>query len=92
MPALKLGEKMKQLLEEQRLCFAATVCPDGSPNLPPKGTVFVWSDTELAFFDLASPQTVENIKRDGRIELNVVDQRTRTGLPGGFAKRLSPGV
>ena len=92
MPALKLSEKMKQLVEEQRLCFAATVCPDGSPNLSPKGTVFVWSDTELAFFDLASPQTVENIKRDGRIELNVVDQRTRTGLPGGFAKRLSPGV
>jgi hypothetical protein len=77
---LKLSKKMKRLIAEQRLCFAATVCPDGSPNLSPKGTVFVWDDNELAFFDLASPQTVENLRRDERIELNVVDQRTRAGF------------
>jgi uncharacterized protein len=77
---LKLTDKMKQLVEEQRLCFVATVCGDGSPNLSPKGTIFVWSDSELAFFDLASPQTVENLKQNARIELNVVDQRTRTGF------------
>jgi uncharacterized protein len=72
--------RMKKLVDEQSLCFAATVSPDGSPNLSPKGTVFVWSDSDLAFFDLASPQTVENLKRDARMELNVVDQRTRTGF------------
>jgi uncharacterized protein len=86
---LKLSEKMRTLIEEQRLCFAATVCPDGSPNLSPKGTVFVWDDTTLAFFDLASPQTVENLKRDGRIELNVVDQRTRTGFRFKGAARVT---
>jgi uncharacterized protein len=71
---------MKKVVEEQRLCFAATVRADGSPNLSPKGTIMVWSDTELAFFDLASPQTAENLDRDPRIELNVVDQRLRTGF------------
>ena len=71
---------MRDVVEEQRLCFAATVCEDGSPNLSPKGTVWVWSESELAFFDLASPQTIRNLERDPRIELNVVDQRLRRGF------------
>src|SRR4051794_40006592 len=77
---MRLTEEMRRLVEEQRLCFAATVSPDGSPNVSPKGTVWVWSDTELAFFDLASPQTVANLEGDPRIELNVVDQRRRRGF------------
>ena len=35
----KLTEEMKELVERQRLGFVATVCPDGTPNLSPKGTV-----------------------------------------------------
>jgi predicted pyridoxine 5'-phosphate oxidase superfamily flavin-nucleotide-binding protein len=77
---MRLTEEMKRTVVEQRLCFAATVCADGSPNLSPKGTVWVYSETELAFFDLASPQTVQNLRRDPRIELNVVDQRLRKGF------------
>jgi hypothetical protein len=71
---------MRRVVEEQRLCFAATICPDAGPNLSPKGTVWVWGKSELAFFDLASPQTVANLRRDPRIELNVVDQRLRRGF------------
>ncbi len=49
---------MKRMVGEQRLAFAATVCPDGTANLSPKGTTVVWDDRHLAFVDLASPQTV----------------------------------
>ena len=35
----KLSEEMKSLVERQRLGFVATVCPDGTPNVSPKGTV-----------------------------------------------------
>jgi predicted pyridoxine 5'-phosphate oxidase superfamily flavin-nucleotide-binding protein len=77
---LKLTKEMKRVVEEQRLCFAATVAPDGGPNLSPKGTVWFWGEDELAFFDLASPQTIANLRRDPRIELNVVDQRLRRGF------------
>jgi predicted pyridoxine 5'-phosphate oxidase superfamily flavin-nucleotide-binding protein len=37
---------------EQRLAFAATVCPDGTPNLSPKGMTTVWDGTHLAFADI----------------------------------------
>ena len=71
---------MRQVIDDQRLCFAATICHDGAPNLSPKGTIWAWSDTQLAFFELASPQTVANLRRDPRIELNIVDQRLRKGF------------
>jgi len=32
---------MKRVVLEQRLGFAATVCPDGAPNFSPKGTTTV---------------------------------------------------
>ena len=35
---------MKRVVGEQRLGFVATVCPDGTPNLSPKGTTAVWDD------------------------------------------------
>jgi len=77
---MRLTEEMKRVVDEQRLCFVATVCSDGSPNLSPKGTIWVRGEDELAFFDLASPQTVQNVRHDPRIELNVVDQRLRRGF------------
>jgi hypothetical protein len=35
-------EEMRRLVEDQRLGLVATVCPDGTPNLSPKGTVAAW--------------------------------------------------
>jgi predicted pyridoxine 5'-phosphate oxidase superfamily flavin-nucleotide-binding protein len=74
-----LTDDMKRVLSEQRLGFVATVCPDGTPNLSPKGTTQVWDDDHLVFCDLASPRTVENLRANPAVEVNVVDQVTRTG-------------
>ena len=38
-----LNEEMRRVVEEQRLGYAATVCPDGTPNLSPKG----WSRNSM---------------------------------------------
>ena len=60
-------------MQEQRLGFAATVCLDGTPNLSPKGTTAVWDDHRLIFADIRSPHTLENLRRNPAIEVNVVD-------------------
>jgi hypothetical protein len=44
-----LTADMKRVVAEQRLGFVATVCPDGTPNLSPKGTIAVWDDDYLVF-------------------------------------------
>lgn len=75
-----LTEGMKKLVREQRLGLIATVCPDGSPNLSPKGTTFVLDDDHLAFADLASPGTIANIKHNPAIEICMVDAFIRKGF------------
>jgi predicted pyridoxine 5'-phosphate oxidase superfamily flavin-nucleotide-binding protein len=70
---------MKRLLDEQRLGFVATVCPDGTPNLSPKGTTAVWDDDRLVFADIHSPGTIANLRHNPSVEVNVVDPFARTG-------------
>jgi predicted pyridoxine 5'-phosphate oxidase superfamily flavin-nucleotide-binding protein len=83
---------MKRMVREQRLGFMATVCPDGTPNLSPKGTIAVWDDDHLVFADLASPGTMANLRANPAIEINVVDPFLRKGYRfKGTAAILSEG-
>ncbi len=74
-----LTEDMKRLVSEQRLGFVATVCPDGTPNLSPKGTTAIWDDDQIVFADIRSPATVSNLRRNPSTEINVVDPMVRKG-------------
>jgi predicted pyridoxine 5'-phosphate oxidase superfamily flavin-nucleotide-binding protein len=64
---------------EQRLGFFATVCPDGRPNLSPKGTIAAWDDDHLVFANIRSPGTLANLRQNPSIEVNVVDPVVRKG-------------
>jgi predicted pyridoxine 5'-phosphate oxidase superfamily flavin-nucleotide-binding protein len=78
-PVLKLTSDMKRVVTEQRLAFVATVCPDGTPNLSPKGTIAIWDDDHLVFADIRSPGTIANLKKNPAVEVNVVDPFARKG-------------
>jgi uncharacterized protein len=88
-----LDARMKLLVERQRLGFVATVCPDGTPNLSPKGTTVVWDDDHLVFADIHSPGTVSNLRSNPTVEINVVDVIVRKGYRfKGSARVLGDGV
>jgi hypothetical protein len=74
-----LTDDMKRVVRQQRLAFVATVCPDHSPNLSPKGTIAVWDDDHLVFANIRSPGTIANLRRNPAIEINVVDPMVRKG-------------
>jgi uncharacterized protein len=74
-----LTDDMKRIVREQRLGYVATVCPDGTANLSPKGTIAVWDDDHLVFADIRSPQSVRNIGQNASVEINVVDPLVRKG-------------
>jgi predicted pyridoxine 5'-phosphate oxidase superfamily flavin-nucleotide-binding protein len=74
-----LDADMRAVVAAQRLCFAATVTPEGRPNLSPKGTVRVWDDRHLFFCDIASPGTRRNLEANPWMELNIVDPISRRG-------------
>jgi predicted pyridoxine 5'-phosphate oxidase superfamily flavin-nucleotide-binding protein len=75
-----ITDEMRRLVEAQQLGFIATVTPDGTPNLSPKGTTAVLDDDHLVFADVRSPRTVANLRANPAIEINVVDVLTRKGF------------
>ena len=75
-----LDPDMRRVIDEQRLGYVASVSPDGTPNLSPKGTTAVWDDSHLVFAHIHSSQTVANIEAGNAIvEVNVVDPIKRKG-------------
>ena len=74
-----LDDDVRAVVDSAHLVFAATVTPDGEPNLSPKGTIRVWDDRHLFFLDIASPHTRANLERNPKIELNVVEHLSRRG-------------
>ena len=78
-PVTTLTEDMKRVVSQQRLGHVATLCPDGTANLSPKGTTLVWDDNTLVFADLHSPGTVQNLLRNPALDCNVIDPIVRKG-------------
>ena len=74
-----LTNEIKNLIERQKLGYVATVSPDNTPNLSPKGTISVWDDEHLVFADIKSPKTMANLEKNSSVEINVVDPITRKG-------------
>ena len=75
-----ISAEARRLVEEQQLGFVATVSPDRTPNLSPKGTTAVLDGDHLVFADIHSPRTIANLAANPAIEINVVDPLTRKGF------------
>ena len=58
----RITEEMARMVAELRLCYVATVTPDGKPNLSPKGSLCVIDGDHLAFADIMSPGTMRNLR------------------------------
>ena len=76
---VKISDDIKQFLERQKLGFVATVSPDNTPNVSPKGTILGWDDENLIFADIKSPQTISNLQNNPSVEINVIDPILRKG-------------
>ena len=90
---MHLDDDMRRVVRDHGLGFVATVCPDGTPNLSPKGTTIVWDEEHLAFLHIHSPNTVANLALNPAVEVNVVDPIVRKGYRfKGTAEVLSSGA
>ena len=74
-----ISEEIKNFVNSQKLGYVATVSKDGTPNLSPKGTIIVMSESTLAFANIRSPQTIQNLQDNPSVEINVVDPFQRLG-------------
>jgi predicted pyridoxine 5'-phosphate oxidase superfamily flavin-nucleotide-binding protein len=76
----EITEEIKNFLNLQKLGYVATVSSNGTPNISPKGTIFGWSKNQLVFADIRSPDTVQNLKINPNVEINVIDPLLRKGF------------
>jgi predicted pyridoxine 5'-phosphate oxidase superfamily flavin-nucleotide-binding protein len=75
-----------------KLAWVATATPDGVPNVTPKGTVKILDDQHLIFADLFSLKTRQNLDRNPRVAVTVIDPSTHKGYQiKGTAELMSSG-
>jgi len=88
-----ITSEIKNFLNLQKLGYVATVSSDGKPNISPKGTVIGWTFDTLAFADIRSPDTMNNLRENPDLEINVIDPLLRKGyLFQGRAKIIEDGI
>ena len=76
----KIPLSIQKFLNNQKLGYVATVSDDGTPNLSPKGTIIAWNDVTIAFADIRSPNTMNNLEKNPSLEINVIDPLLRKGF------------
>lgn len=90
---VSFSHDIKDFVLRQKLGYVATISPDNTPNLSPKGTIMVLDDDKLVFADIRSPNTIRNLNYNPNLELNVIDPITRKGFRfKGTGKVLTNGI
>lgn len=74
-----ITSEIKNFLIQQKLGYVATVSSDGMPNISPKGTIVGWDSETLTFANIRSPDTIDNLKNNPNVEINVIDPILRKG-------------
>jgi predicted pyridoxine 5'-phosphate oxidase superfamily flavin-nucleotide-binding protein len=86
-----LSSEMKALFESQ-LAVVATASKDGTPNVVPKGSLYIVDDQTLAYSEGIGAKTLRNLKENARIVVMAVDKVTGEGYQiKGTAELLSSG-
>ena len=75
-----LSDDMQALIRNFSAGSVATVNADGSPSVSPKATFVILDETIIAFGNLRSPGTVENITRNPSIEVCFTDILARRAV------------
>src|SRR5208283_1962571 len=68
----KIPQEMQEFMKG-KMAWVATASPDGVPNTTPKGTVRVIDDEHIVFADLFSLKTRDNLQKNPKVAVTVVD-------------------
>ena len=84
--------KEVQEFVQNKMAWVATASPDGVPNTTPKGTVRIIDDEHVVFADLFSLKTRDNLQKNPKVAVTVVDLEKHKGYQfKGTAKLVDSG-
>ena len=87
----KIPKEVQEFLKG-KMAWVATASSDGMPNTTPKGSVKIIDDEHIAFADLFSKKTRENLRANPKVAVTVADMTTYKGYQiKGSAELLESG-
>jgi hypothetical protein len=67
---MPISQKIRDIIEnawaDDHVCLVGTIGPDG-PNVSPKGSMIVFDDDHLAYWERSRRQALANLKHDPRV-------------------------
>ena len=81
-----LSRPMKQIISSYNAGAVATVNDDGSPAVSPKATFVIVDDSCIAYGNIRSPGTSDNLIKRPAVEVNFIDiiNPVKKGRPNGY--------
>lgn len=76
---MKLTPEIADLMERSVLCWLATVSEGGMPNVSPKEIFRPYGDNQIIIANIASPQTVRNIRQQSQVCISFIDVLVQKG-------------
>jgi len=74
-----LIEEIKKYIDQSVLCWLATVSDDLMPNVSPKEVFKVFGNNKIIIANIASPQTLKNIKANENVCVSFIDVLVQKG-------------
>ncbi|MGB5497496.1 MAG: pyridoxamine 5'-phosphate oxidase family protein [Maribacter sp.] len=77
---MKLTKEIKEYIDNSVLCWLATVSAENIPNVSPKEIFNSYGTDEIIIANIASPQTVRNIKQNENVCVSFIDILVQKGF------------
>jgi predicted pyridoxine 5'-phosphate oxidase superfamily flavin-nucleotide-binding protein len=77
---MKLTTEIKEYIDRSVLCWLATVSPENIPNVSPKEIFNYYETDKIIVANIASPQTVQNIKQNENVCISFIDILVQKGF------------
>lgn len=77
---MKLTDQLIQCMSKSVLCWLATASKDNQPNVSPKEIFAAYQEDTIIVANIASPQTVKNIKENPQVCISFLDILVQKGF------------
>jgi len=75
-----LNKEIKEYIDRSVLCWLATASSDNVPNVSPKEAFKAFGDDSIIIANIASPQTIKNIKENNQVCLSFIEVFVQKGF------------
>jgi hypothetical protein len=76
---MELTTAIKESIDQSVLCWLATASTDGIPNVSPKEIFNYYEENKIIIANIASPQTIKNIKQNHKVCISFINVLVQKG-------------